>query len=449
MNGYARNELNAAFWSGGWLLGLAFLFSFFVTLLMLTPPMFMLLIYDRVLTSRSQESLVALFGLVVLLLVLMGLFDYSRRRILARFGARLQQRLEARVLEAVEARAPRGRQGGSTSGTKELDGLRSFFHSGSLVAVFDFIWAPIFLGAVFLFHPLLGWVAATGVAVLFATAGLRAAFSRHLAEDAEAASGQVGRVSRHIQDSRRTVVAQGMAAPMLEGWLAARRRSRDMAIVLNDRVGWFTTITRQLRLLFQAMTLALGAYLVLGGQLTVGGMVASVVLLGRVFRPVESFLANLPDVRRAASQWRSLDAILRSAPRRKGAEDIADLGGILRDPRPARPAPGRKGDAARGHRLLRPAGRGRPDHRQHGVGQIRPRPHPRRPAGGHVGDDHHRRPQHRTVRRRGDRAADRVSARGRRLLPRHDPRQHRALHAEPAKGGRRRGGEARRGAPDD
>ena len=315
MNGQnIRNELNAAFWSGGWLLGLAFLFSFFVTLLMLTLPMFMLLIYDRVLTSRSQESLVALFGLVVLLLVLMGLFDYSRRRILARFGARLQQRLEARVLEAVEARAPRGRDGSSTSGTKELDGLRSFFHSGSLVAVFDFIWAPIFLGAVFLFHPLLGWVATTGVVVLFATAGLRAAFSRHLVEDAEAASGQVGRVSRHIQDSRRTLVAQAMATPMLEGWLAARKRSRDMAIVLNDRIGWFTTVTRQLRLLFQAMTLALGAYLILCGQLTVGGMVASVVLLGRVFRPVESLLANLPDVRRAASQWQSLDAILRSAP---------------------------------------------------------------------------------------------------------------------------------------
>ena len=110
---YRRNELNAAFWSGGWLLGLAFVFSFFVTLLMLTSPMFMLLIYDRVLSSRSQETLVALFGLVVMLLVLMGLFDYSRGRILARFGARLQERLESRVLEAVEARASRTRSAGS------------------------------------------------------------------------------------------------------------------------------------------------------------------------------------------------------------------------------------------------------------------------------------------------------------------------------------------------
>lgn len=327
---FRRNELNEVFWSEGWLLVLAFVFSFFVTVLMLTSPMFMLLIYDRVLSSRSQETLVALFALVVMLLILLGLFDYSRGRILARFGARLQERLESRVLEAAEARASRTRSGSTpASGTKELDGLRSFFHSSSLVAVLDFIWAPVFLGAVFLFHPLLGWVALTGVALLFALAGLREAFSSHLAEDADTASGMVGRVSRQIQESQRTVLSQGMAGPVIESWLAARRSSRDMSIVLNDRVVWFTTITRHLRLLFQAMILALGAYLVLGNQLTVGGMVACVVLLARVFRPVEQFLKHLPDTRRAAQSWTALDAILKSAPAGKAAEPVAANDGGL------------------------------------------------------------------------------------------------------------------------
>ena len=317
MNGqYRRNELNAAFWSGGWLLGLAFVFSFFVTLLMLTSPMFMLLIYDRVLSSRSQESLVALFGLVVMLLVLMGLFDYSRRRILARFGARLQERLEARVLEAVEARAARARSGGSSSGTKELDGLRGFFHSSSLVAMLDFIWAPVFLGAVFLFHPLLGWVAVTGVALLFATGGaprgVLAATWRRMPTPPPAWSGGCRASFQELAEDD-PVPGDGGARSSKAGWPRART-SRDMSIILNDRVVWFTTITRHLRLLFQSMTLALGAHLVLGNQLTVGGMVACVVLLGRVFRPVEQFLKNLPDVRRAIGNWKALDAILRSAP---------------------------------------------------------------------------------------------------------------------------------------
>jgi ATP-binding cassette subfamily C protein len=341
---FRRNELNAAFWAEGWLLGLAFVFSFFVTMLMLTSPMFMLLIYDRVLSSRSQETLVALFGLAVGLLVLLSLFDYSRGRMLARFGARLQERLESRVLEAVEARASRTRAAGPlASGTKELDGLRGFFHSGSLVAVLDFVWAPVFLGAVFLFHPLLGWVALTGVLLLFAVAGLREVFSRHLAEDADTASGAVGRVSRQIQESQKTILCQGMAGPVMGSWLAARKGSRDMSIVLNDRVVWFTTATRHLRLLFQAMVLALGAHLVLGNQLTVGGMVACVVLLARVFRPVEQFLKNLPDVRRAASNWKTLDAILKSAPAGRSADHLAGLGG---------------GIAVRGLRVRRPDGQG-------------------------------------------------------------------------------------------
>jgi PrtD family type I secretion system ABC transporter len=330
MNGqYRRNELNAAFWSGGWLLGLAFLFSFFVTLLMLTSPMFMLLIYDRVLSSRSQETLVALFGLVVVLMLLMALFDYSRGRILARFGARLQERLESRVLQAVEARASRTRAaaGAPASGTRELDGLRSFFHSSSLIALLDFIWAPVFLGAVFLFHPLLGWVAVTGVIMLFLLAVLRAGFCSHLVEEAEAATGAVGRLARQIQEAQRTILTQGMARPAVESWLSARQASRDAAILLNDRTQWFATCTKHMRLLFQVTVLALGAHLVLSNDLTVGGMVACFILLVRVFHPVEAFLKHLPAIRRAVANWRALDAILKSAPPSRAAGDPSGLGG--------------------------------------------------------------------------------------------------------------------------
>jgi ATP-binding cassette, subfamily C, type I secretion system permease/ATPase len=330
MSDYRRNELNAAFWSGGWLLGLAFLFSFFVTLLMLTNPIFMLLIYDRVLAARSQETLAAIFGLVVALLVLMALFDYSRGRILARFGARLQERLEARVLAAVEARAARGRTGGApTSGTRELDGLRAFFHSSALLTLLDFAWAPVFLAAVFVMHPLLGWVALIGVLLLFAVAILRAVFSAHLVEDADAASGAVGRISREIQQSQNTILAHGMAGPAVGHWLAARAAARDTAIVLNDRVSLFTVLTRHMRLLFQVTVLAMGAHLVMANRLTVGGMVACFILLVRVFAPVEQFLRQLPAIRQAREHWRALDAILKAAPAYGPAEAAESPGGGL------------------------------------------------------------------------------------------------------------------------
>jgi ATP-binding cassette subfamily C protein len=267
------------------------------------------------LSSRSQESLVALLALVILLLTLLALFDYSRRRILARFGARLQERLELRVLHAVEARAPRAALGsGPVSGTKELDRLRGFFNSSALIAVLDFVWAPIFLGAVFLFHSLLGWVALSGIIVLVAIAGLRTVFSAHLTEDARAAAQTMNDVGRQIRDCQGTISSQGLAGPIVERWRSARHDARDMSIVLADRVTWFTTISKHIRLLFQIMILALGANLVLNNQLSVGGMVASFILLGRIFLPVEGFLKSLPTINEARTNWRTLHQVLGDAP---------------------------------------------------------------------------------------------------------------------------------------
>ena len=152
---FKPNPFKAVFWSGSWMIGMALVCSFFTTVLALTSPLFLLLLYDRVLSARSQETLVALFGLVTILLILSMLFDYARRRILARFGARLQDRLELDVLRAADADKTHAEHGWSlVSGTKDLDRLRSFFHSGALIAMLDIIWAPIILGAVFLFHPL-------------------------------------------------------------------------------------------------------------------------------------------------------------------------------------------------------------------------------------------------------------------------------------------------------
>lgn len=333
-----RNPLNAAFWSGAWMLGLAFVFSFFTTMLLLTTPLFLLLIYDRVLSARSQETLVALFGLVVLLLCLLALFDYARRRILARFGARLQGQLELRVLDVVQARAPRSALGsGPVSGTKELDRLRGFFHSGALIAVLDFLWAPIFLGAVFLFHPLLGWVAVIGVLVLLGVCGLRAIFSAHLADDADAATARVNDVARRIRDAQPTIASQGMAGPIVKRWRQARGNARDMSILLADRVTWFKTGSTHLRLFFQALILALGANLHLQNKLTVGGMVACFILIGRVFLPVDNLLKNLPAITSARTNWRMLAGTLREAPAAEEAlpAPAAAIGGLsVRDLRP-------------------------------------------------------------------------------------------------------------------
>lgn len=313
---FQRNALAAAFWPLGWTLGLAFLFSFFVTLLMLTSPMFMLLLYDRVLPARSDETLVALFALVVLFFILMAMLDYARRRLLARAGARLQMSLERQVLAMAEAERAPGRSASASpiSGTKELDGLRGFLHSNALVDVLDCCLVPVFLGVVFLLHPLLGWVAVTGILALMALAVLKAVFCTHLTEDAAKASGAMGREARRLSDTLDTVREQRMAGRFTERWLGARSASRDMAIALNDQRTIFTSASTHLRGLFQAGILALGAALALENQISIGVMVAAFILLVRVFWPVEQCLKHIPAIRSAWRNWQCLGTRLKSVP---------------------------------------------------------------------------------------------------------------------------------------
>ena len=137
------------------------IFSVFVNLLMLTGPLFMLQTYDRVLSSRSEETLVALLLLVTGLFLMMGLLEYARGRVLARAGARFQSMLDMRIFEAVLRRsiAPSPNGPEPNTAARDLDSVRQLLSGPAPFALFDIPWTPIFLGAIFIFHPLLGVIA--------------------------------------------------------------------------------------------------------------------------------------------------------------------------------------------------------------------------------------------------------------------------------------------------
>ncbi len=291
--------------------GSAFVLSFLFNVLRLTGPLFMLLIYDRVLSSRSEETLVTLFILVVVFLIAMGLFDYARRRLLARLGGQLQEDVEKRLFQGMPRR--KFYSGGirkPVAGMDEVDGLRGYLHSEGIISVLDFIWTPMFLAVIFLFHPVLGAVAIGGVAVLVLVSVIRAFTGRSLDRNAQASSRRIIRLKDAGIHTPKTLVGQSMTGAYVSRWMAARRQSRDDAISLNDWTGAFPVIVRQMRMLLQYTVLAVGAYLVLQGKLSVGAMVATVFLVLRVFVPVEKFIINLPATRRALRQWRGLRGIL-------------------------------------------------------------------------------------------------------------------------------------------
>ena len=143
------------------------LFSFFVNLLVLTGPLFMLQIYDRVLASRSEATLVALTGLVVGLYLVMGILDHVRSRVAARVGARFQARFDKRVFNAVLDRTALHARGVNTmTGMRDLDSIQKVLSSPAVFTVFDIPWTPFFLFVIFTFHPLMGVLGIVGGLIL-------------------------------------------------------------------------------------------------------------------------------------------------------------------------------------------------------------------------------------------------------------------------------------------
>lgn len=308
------NVLTRSLRSVAYILYIAIAFSFLYNLLRLTGPLFIILVHDRVLPSRSEATLVALFLLVVTFLAVMTLLDYSRRRILARFGAQFQERLEDHIFSATSRDAYlAGNANKPSDGLNEVDRLRGFFHSGSLVAILDFLWSPMFLVTIFLIHGTLGWVVIVGLVVLLSIMIVGTAFARGRDERFNEASSKIGELKDMLLVSRDAIQSQQMTSAYNQHWIRARRRSRDSAVELNDWNSWFSILSTHAAMLMQYSVLAAGAYLTLNEQLTMGAMVACMFLSMRVFYPVERFVKQLPRINEAMADWNKLDKILKAA----------------------------------------------------------------------------------------------------------------------------------------
>jgi ATP-binding cassette subfamily C protein len=310
-----REELGAARSEGRGLFAAVALFSVFVNLLMLTGPLFMLQVYDRVLGSRSQETLAALFALVVFLFLMMGLLDLARGRIMTRLAARFQAALDRRVFTAALARAALvPGDPAAASGLRDLEAIRALLAAPVFLALFDAPWAPIFLAAVFIFHPWLGWTAVAGGLVLVLVTALNQATTRRAVLAANAASVRAERMADQLRDEADLVQSMGMRGASFERWSTARGAALAAAVAASDQSGVYSIFSRTFRLFLQSAMLAVGALLVLKGELTPGAMIASSILMGRALAPLEQAVAGWTLVQRAQEAWSRLAALLAAAP---------------------------------------------------------------------------------------------------------------------------------------
>ncbi len=302
-----RKRSRMLYWTVG-------LFSLFANLLMLTGPMYMLQVYDRVLGSGSAETLIALSILVVFLYATMGILDYTRGRIMARVGARFQADLDRRVFDAVVRKSAVAPDIKTNAGLADLESVQRLITSPVLMAAFDIPWTPIFFAAIFLFHPMLGWLAVGGAVVLIAITFANQMLSRGSQMRAGIAGQSATAISDQIRTEAEMVQAMGMRDAAFARWQTARGEALEQQVRATDVGGTFTSMTKTLRLFLQSAMLGLGAWLVLQGKMTPGAMIAGSILLGRALAPVEMALNQWPIVQRGRVGWENLALLLGAVP---------------------------------------------------------------------------------------------------------------------------------------
>lgn len=310
-----RSELRSALRACMGLAASAAFFSVFVNLLMLTGPLYMLNLYDRVLGSRSVSTLVALSLIVLFLYAMMGLLDLVRGRIMGRVGARFQAKLERRVFSAslVQSGDPEVRRV-AVSGSRDLESLQRLLTSPTLMSLFDLPFTPLFLFVIFVFHPWLGILALVGGGMLVVFALINRVASKKPLEVVNATSQQAEIISAELRGDADIVHALGMREAAFSRWQDARRKALKATVAATDTGRGWGTVIKTFRLFLQSAMLGLGAYLVLQGQMTGGAMIAGSILLGRALAPVEGLVTQWELFERAREGWDHLTLLLTMVP---------------------------------------------------------------------------------------------------------------------------------------
>lgn len=296
-------------------------FSLASNLLMLTGPLYMLQLYDRVLASRSGTTLVVLTVLMIALYAAFGILEFARTALVGRAAARIDTVLSDPTFNAaVDAARISTPQAGETP-LKDLRTLRQTIGSQALLAFFDAPFTPVFLALVFLMHWMLGLVAIGGAAVLFALAVLNERQTRVSLQAALEASASSEATMSGILRNASSADAMGMRRALGVIWFNHAGRAARASSEAADRINAFSAATKTVRMLLQSLILAAGAYLAIKQEVTPGVMIAASIIAARALAPVEQAIGQWRLLGTSLASWRRLKAFLETAP--KQADKIA------------------------------------------------------------------------------------------------------------------------------
>ncbi len=306
----------------------AALFSAAINILMLAPAIYMLQVYDRVVTSGSISTLVMLTLIMVFLLGSMGGLEWVRSRLLVRASTFLEQSLKDRVFDATFKQSLLSGKTSAQSLT-DLTGLRQFMTGQGLFAFFDAPWVPIYILVMFLFHPIFGWIAIFGGIVLLALAYGNEKFTRKKLKEANAEAAWVNNFATKNLRNAEVIESMGMLSDVRQQWATHGNRALGLQTQASDWAGTFTSVSKSFRIILQSLILGAGAYLAVNQQISPGLMIAGSLLLGRALAPIDQMVGAWAGFINARSQFERLNTLLENIPEDKAVMTLPDPVGVI------------------------------------------------------------------------------------------------------------------------
>jgi ATP-binding cassette, subfamily C, type I secretion system permease/ATPase len=274
------------------------LFSAAMNILMLTGPIYMLQVYDRVLSSSSVATLQGLFIIVVVLYGFLGLYDFLRARLLSRAAYRLDTLTGAAAFDTW-LRSGIGNDGPAENPLRDLEIVRGFLASPAIAGLFDVPSIPFFLAIVFFLHAWLGWLTVAGAVVIAGAAILNKTMTQDSISDAMAMEAAERNFVEKSRRNAEAVTALGMGLKVTRRWQDIHHAALARMQQGGDRGEAFSAFSKSFRLLLQSMLLTVGAYLAIRQEVTPGAIVATSIIAGRALAPVDQVIGQWRMIGRA------------------------------------------------------------------------------------------------------------------------------------------------------
>jgi len=304
-------------------------FSAVINLLALTPSLYMLQVYDRVLASRNEITLLMLTLLMLGAFLFVGALEVVRSFVLVRVGAKFDMMLNKRIYTAAFEQNLKQAGGNAGQALNDLTNLRQFLTGNALFAFFDAPWFPIYLIVIFLFEPSLGWFALGGTAILVVLAIVNERVTRAPLSEANSMAVSASTMATNNLRNAEVIESMGMLPNLMGRWFKTHGKFLSLQADASQKAGTIGAVTKFVQTALQSLVLGFGALLVLENKITPGMMIAASILVGRTMQPVQQVIGVWKSWSSTRSAHERLTKLLETNPARAAGMELPKPQGAL------------------------------------------------------------------------------------------------------------------------